>query len=341
MSKVLIVTDAWHPQTNGVVRCLETLGSQLIAMGHAVRYLTPQGFWTVPLPTYPEIALSLVGVATIAAIIEREAPDHLHIATEGPLGLIARYACLDAGLRFTTSYHTRYPEYVAARIPVPADWTYGFLRWFHSAAEATLVPTRSMLNELAEREFVNLREWTRGVDPNRFSPGPKTQFADLPGPHLLYVGRVAVEKNIEAFLALKTPGSKIVVGDGPARAELEARYPDASFMGRRTGEELSAIYRSADVFVFPSKTDTFGNVMIEALSSGLPVAAYPVTGPIDVLTDPACGALDDDLQLAVERALTLSREAARAHAARFTWSHCAELFLAALVPAQRLASKAA
>ncbi|MHB0987012.1 MAG: glycosyltransferase, partial [Sulfuricella sp.] len=182
---------------------------------------------------------------------------------------------------------------------------------------------------------------TRGVDPNQFSPGPKTQFADLPGPHLLYVGRIAVEKNIEAFLALKTPGTKIVVGDGPARAELEARYPDAIFMGRRTGEELSGIYRSADVFVFPSKTDTFGNVMIEALSSGLPVAAYPVIGPIDVLTDPACGALDEDLQLAVERALTLSREAARAHAARFTWSHCAELFLAALVPAQRLASKAA
>jgi glycosyltransferase involved in cell wall biosynthesis len=341
MSKVLIVTDAWHPQTNGVVRCLETLGSQLIASGHAVRYLTPQGFWTVPLPTYPEIALSLVGVATIAAIIEREAPDHIHIATEGPLGLIARHVCLDAGLRFTTSYHTRYPEYVAARLPVPAEWTYGFLRWFHSAAEATLVPTRSMLDELAGREFVNLVEWTRGVDPSQFAPGPKTCFADLPGPHLLYVGRIAVEKNIEAFLALKTPGTKIVVGDGPARAELEARYSDAVFMGRRTGAELSELYRSADVFVFPSKTDTFGNVMIEALSSGLPVAAYPVTGPIDVLTDPTCGALDQDLARAVERALTLSRDAARAHAARFTWAHCAELFLSALVPARPLDRKAA
>jgi glycosyltransferase involved in cell wall biosynthesis len=341
MSKVLIVTDAWHPQTNGVVRCLETLGTQLIATGHTVSSLTPQGFWTVPLPTYPEIALSLVGVPTIAAIVEREAPDHIHIATEGPLGLLARYVCLSAGLRFTTSYHTRYPEYVAARLPVPAEWTYGFLRWFHSAAAATLVPTRSMLGELRQREFPNLREWTRGVDPIRFSPGSKTRFADLPGPHLLYVGRVAVEKNIEAFLALQTAGSKIVVGDGPARGELETRYPDAVFMGRRTGEELSEIYRSADVFVFPSRTDTFGNVMIEALSSGLPVAAYPVTGPIDVLTDPACGALDDDLQRAVERALTLSREAARAHASRFTWAHCAELFLDALVPAQSPVRRAA
>lgn len=335
MTKVLIVTDAWHPQTNGVVRCLEAVGAQLVAGGHAVRYLTPQGFWTVPLPTYPEIALSLVSLSTIAAIIAQEAPDRIHIATEGPLGLLARHVCLDTGLRFTSSYHTRYPEYIAARLPVPAEWTYGFLRWFHSAAAATLVPTRSMLEELAGRDFVNLREWTRGVDPDRFSPGPKTMFAELPGPHLLYVGRVAVEKNIEAFLALKTGGSKIVVGDGPARAELEARFPDATFMGRRAGAELSEIYRSADVFVFPSRTDTFGNVMLEALSSGVPVAAYPVTGPMDVLTDPASGALDEDLGRAVARALTLSREAARAHASRFTWARCAELFVDTLVPAQR------
>lgn len=335
MAKVLIVTDAWHPQTNGVVRCLEALGAQLVAIGHTVRYLTPQGFWTVPLPTYPEIALSLVSISTIATIMAQEAPDQIHIATEGPLGLLARHVCLDSGLRFTSSYHTRYPEYVAARLPVPAEWTYGFLRWFHSAAEATLVPTRSMLEELAGWDFINLRQWTRGVDPGRFSPGPKTMFADLPGPHLLYVGRVAVEKNIEAFLALRTAGSKIVVGDGPARAELAARFPDAVFMGRRTGAELSEIYRSADVFVFPSRTDTFGNVMLEALSSGVPVAAYPVTGPVDVLTDPAAGALDEDLGRAVERALTLSRQAARAHASGFTWARCAELFLDTLVPAQR------
>lgn len=341
MARVLIVTDAWQPQTNGVVRCLEALGAQLVAGGHTVRYLTPQGFWTVPLPTYPEIALSLVGLSTIAAIIAQEAPDHIHIATEGPLGLLARYVCLDTGLRFTSSYHTRYPEYVAARLPVPAEWTYGFLRWFHSAAEATLVPTRSMLEELAGRDFVKLREWTRGVDADRFSPGPKTMFAKLPGPHLLYVGRVAVEKNIEAFLALKTGGSKIVVGDGPARAELEARFPDTMFLGRRAGAELSEIYRSADVFVFPSRTDTFGNVMLEALSSGVPVAAYPVTGPVDVLTDPAAGALDEDLGRAVERALTLSREAARAHASRFTWARCAELFLDTLVPARRPIARAA
>ena len=335
MSKVLIVTDAWLPQTNGVVRCLEAVGRELVRMGHEVSYLTPEGFWTFPMPTYPEIKLSIVSPPTIAAFIEREAPDHIHIATEGPLGLLARLICAEQGLAFTTSYHTRFPEYVAARAPIPVEWTYAFLRWFHGAAAATLVPTASMRDELQSRAFTGLRTWTRGVDHARFSPGEKTWFLDLPGPHLLYVGRVSVEKNVEAFLALDVPGTKIVVGDGPSRLELEAKYPEARFLGLRTGGELSSIYRSADVFVFPSRTDTFGNVMIEAMASGLPVAAYPVTGPRDVLTNPACAAMDEDLGAAVRRALTLDGAAARAHALTFTWAACAEIFLETLVPVRR------
>ncbi len=335
MSKVLIVTDAWLPQTNGVVRCLEALGRELLCMGHEVSFLTPAGFRTFPLPTYPEIRLSLASPLTIAASIEREAPHHIHIATEGPLGLLARLVCLEQGLAFTSSYHTRFPEYVAARMPIPIEWTYAFLRWFHGAAAATLVPTTSMRQELEHHGFTGLRTWTRGVDRTRFAPGEKTWFAGLPGPHLLHVGRVSVEKNVEAFLRLDLPGTKVVVGDGPARAELQARYPDALFLGFRTGDELSAIYRSADAFVFPSRTDTFGNVMIEALASGLPVAAHPVTGPRDILTDPACGAMDEDLAKAVRRALTLDRAAARRHALTFTWAACAEIFLETLVPVRR------
>jgi len=341
MSKVLIVTDAWLPQTNGVVRCLEAVGRELVHMGHAVSYLTPEGFWTFPLPTYPEIRLSIVSPPTISAFIERETPDHIHIATEGPLGLLARLICTEQGLSFTSSYHTRFPEYVAARMPIPTEWTYSFLRWFHGAAAATLVPTASMRDELQLRSFTGLRTWTRGVDHARFAPGEKTWFQHLPGPHLLYVGRVSVEKNVEAFLKLDLPGTKIVVGDGPSRAELTARYPEVQFLGLRTGEELSAIYRSADVFVFPSRTDTFGNVMIEAMASGLPVAAYPVTGPRDILTDPSCAAMDEDLGAAVLRALTLDRAAARAHALTFTWAACAAIFLDTLVPVRRQLAAAA
>lgn len=336
MSRIVIVTDAWFPQTNGVVRCLEAIGRELAAAGHDVHYLTPEGFWTFPMPTYPEIRLSLVTPMTIAATIARIAPDHIHIATEGPLGLLARFVCLEEGLAFTTSYHTRFPEYVAARMPIPMEWTYAFLRWFHAPAAATLVPTASLKTELEERGFTHLQLWTRGVDATRFSPGEKTWFRDLVGPRLLYVGRVAVEKNIEDFLALDVAGHKFVVGDGPARAELEAKYPDVLFLGTRKGEELSAIYRSADVFVFPSRTDTFGNVVLEALASGLPVAAYPVTGPRDILTDPRAGALDDTLAVAVRRALMLDPAAARAHALTFTWARCADIFSSILVPTRAL-----
>jgi glycosyltransferase involved in cell wall biosynthesis len=334
MAKVLIVTDAWLPQTNGVVRCLEAVGRELVAMDYEVSYLTPEGFWTFPMPTYPEIRLSVVSPPTIAGCVSRERPDHIHIATEGPLGLLARHICIEQGLAFTTSYHTRFPEYVAARLPIPVEWTYGFLRWFHAPAAATLVPTRSMVEELASRDFGGLVEWTRGVDHGLFHPGPKSEFTDLPGPHLLYVGRVSVEKNIEAFLSLDVPGSKIVVGEGPALAELKRLHPEVHFLGFRRGADLAACYRSADVLVFPSRTDTFGNVVLEALASGTPVAAFPVTGPRDVLTDPSAGALDENLAAAVTRALSLNRDDARAHALRFTWRRCAEIFADVLVPAQ-------
>ena len=330
--RILIVTDAWRPQINGVVRTLESVGKTLMAAGHDVYYLTPEKFWTVPVPTYPEIRLSLATGSAVARQIRAIEADHIHIATEGPLGLLARQYCLDRHLGFTTSFHTRFAEYLAMRMPVPQEWTYGYLRWFHGAAARTMVPTPSLRDDLLARGFANLTLWSRGVDGNRFRPGPKTQFHDLPGPHLLHVGRVAAEKNIEAFLALDTPGTKIVVGDGPDCARLMRTYPDAVFLGYRHGEELGEVYRSADVLVFPSLTDTFGNVITEALASGTPVAAYPVTGPRDVLSDPRAGAVHEDLGIAVANALTLSREHARAHGERFTWTASAGQFFNALEP---------
>ena len=333
--RILIVTDAWFPQTNGVVRTLSSVGNELEAQGHEVRFLTPERFWTLPVPTYPEIRLSLATQGAVSACIEGVAPDHIHIATEGPLGLQARQYCIDHGILFTTSFHTRFPEYLAARVPVPADWSYGYLRWFHGPASRTLVPTPSLIDELGGRGLTHLRLWSRGVDGQLFSPGPKTLFPDLPGPHLLYVGRVAAEKNIGAFLALDLPGTKVVVGDGPEREALSRSHPEALFLGYRYGRDLVEAYRSADVLVFPSRTDTFGNVVTEALSCGLPVAAYPVTGPRDILTDPECGALDEDLGEAVRRALALSRQAARALGERFTWAASAEQFLSALIRAGR------
>jgi glycosyltransferase involved in cell wall biosynthesis len=331
--RILVVTDAWRPQINGVVRTLESLAVQLRSWGHEVSFLTPEPFWTVPVPTYPEIRLSLVSRRTVFLSMARSRAHHIHIATEGPLGLLARRYCIERGRAFTTSFHTRFPEYVAERLPVPEEWSYGYLRWFHDPAAATMVPTPSLRDELRGHGFSHLSLWGRGVDGNRFHPGPKTMFIDLPGPHLLYVGRVSAEKNVTAFLDLDVPGTKIVVGDGPDRAHLERQHPGVRFVGYLHGEDLAAAYRSADVFVFPSRTDTFGNVMTEALASGTPVAAYPVTGPRDVITDQRAGSLHDDLGVAVRRSLRLDRADARAHGEQFTWSTSALQFLSALVPA--------
>lgn len=324
--RVLVATDAWHPQVNGVVRSLDAMAREAPALGADIRFLTPEGLAGIPMPTYPDIRLSLVTPATIRRRIEAEAPDHLHIATEGPIGLLARREALRRGMPFTTSYHTKFPEYLAARLPVPERLSYAWLRRFHNAGAGIMVSTASLEADLAARGFQRLLRWSRGVDTTLFTPD-RPRVLNLPRPVALFVGRVAVEKNIEAFLALDGPGSKVVVGEGPARAALQARYPEVHFLGLKEGEALAAIYASADVFVFPSRTDTFGIVLLEALAAGLPIAGYPVTGPLDVIGTAPVGALDEDLGAAVARALTCSRDACRAHAQTFSWRASAQQFL--------------
>ena len=330
--KTLIVTDAWLPQVNGVVRTLEHVVAELEAEGHEVSLITPAGFRTLPMPTYPEIRLSLTTSATVRHQIEKLAPDHIHIATEGPLGIAARKACLKLGRTFTTSYHTRFPEYLRARVPVPVGLTYAWLRRFHNAGTACLVATESIANDLTGRGFSNVTAWTRGVDHALFHPRDRAELADefdFERPIFINVGRVAVEKNLEAFLELDLPGTKLIVGDGPARKSLERRYPDAHFLGARSGEPLARAYCAADVFVFPSLTDTFGNVLLESLACGVPVAAFPVPGPLDVIGDSGAGVLDNDLRKAALAALEIPREKALEHAEKFTWAECARIFLEA------------
>ena len=287
--------------------------------------IAPDRFRTLPCPTYPEIRLSLATPRRIAALVAEARPAFIHIATEGPLGMLARRHCVKRGRGFTTSYHTKFPEYVAARAPLPLSWGYAFMRRFHNAGLGCMVATQSLEADLAAHGFRNLMRWPRGVDHALFRPRPGADLG-FPRPVFLYVGRVAVEKNLEAFLKLDLPGTKVVVGDGPARDHLARAYPDAKFLGLRRGEALGEAYAAADVFVFPSLTDTFGNVILEALASGVPVAAYPVTGPKDVVTDPRAGALDADLGKAALAALTLSREAAREFALRFSWPSSAAIF---------------
>jgi len=334
--RILIVTDAWRPQVNGVVRTLEKLAETLQERGVEVTFLTPEGYPSLPLPSYPEIRLAVASARQIAQRIADAAPDCIHIATEGPLGFLARRACLAGGRSFTTSYHTRFPEFLRARTPVPESWGYACMRRFHNAGCGTLVATPSLAAELAAKGFTNLRPWTRGVDTALFNPRKRVGLdlpgTILPGPIFLSVGRVAVEKNLPAFLDLDLPGSKIVVGDGPDLARLRARYPAVHFLGTRTGEELAAIYAASDVFVFPSRTDTFGNVLLEALASGCPVAAYPVTGPLDIVGETRCGVLSEDLREAALGALTVPRERARNRALAYSWAECASQFLAHLWP---------
>jgi glycosyltransferase involved in cell wall biosynthesis len=324
--RILIVTDAWHPQVNGVVRTLERVAEEVRLLGHNVLFLTPDLFRTIPMPTYPEIRLAITPPGAVAEKIEAFGPDHLHIATEGPLGQAARRASINRGWSFTTSYHTRFPEYLRARFPVPESWSYWWLRRFHNAGRGTLVATKSLAVELKVKGFEKVRPWTRGVDSETFRPRKKRDL-NFPKPIFLYVGRVAVEKNIEAFLSLDLPGTKVVVGDGPARKSLEEKFPKAKFLGEKTGEDLAKAYSSADVFVFPSLTDTFGIVILEALASGVPVAAYPVTGPLDVLKGTKAGALDKDLGKAAMKALKLKRTDARELALKHSWASCAKIFL--------------
>ncbi len=323
--RALIATDTWLPQVNGVVRSIEQMVRHAGACGAAVELVTPFDFRTLPLPTYPEIRLALAWPGAIARRIAAIAPTHIHIATEGPVGFATRAVCVRHGLPYSTSYHTRFPEYVSARVPIPPAWVYRLLRRFHSRAGAVMVATEALREELVQHGFSNIRLWSRGVDATLFNPLKEDSLAH-PRPIFLYVGRLAVEKNLPAFLSLDLPGTKLVVGDGPARAELERQFPQARFVGTLTGEPLAAIYASADVFVFPSRTDTFGMVLLEALASGLPVAAFPVTGPKDVLGTSGCGVLDDDLGRAAMAALEISRARCRAYAERFRWEESARQF---------------
>lgn len=331
--RIAIVTDAWAPQVNGVVRTLETTARELAAMGQEAGFVTPADFGSVPCPTYPEIRLALAHRHQVGERIKEFAPDSLHIATEGPLGIAARNWAVERGLSFTTAYHTHFPQYLARRTHLPAGLFWRFIRWFHGAASATLVATESLRGELAAQGIARTRLWSRGVDLGLFTANGRMLPAldALPCPISLYVGRVAVEKNIEKFLAADVPGTKVVVGDGPQRAELEARFPEAVFLGVLRGAELAAAYRTADVFVFPSSTDTFGLVMIEALACGTPVAAYPVGGPRDILTEKV-GAMSTHLEAAIATALRLSRADCADFARGFGWKAATNQFLTALAP---------
>ena len=336
--KILVATDAWHPQVNGVVRTLGQVAREARALGAELEFLTPGDFRTLPLPSYPEIRLALPGPGEIARRFDRSRPDAVHVATEGPLGHAVRRLCTRRRLPFTTSFHTRFPDYLAERLPVPerltCGVTWGWLRRFHCAGAAVLAATPTLAAELSARGFTNVRLWPRGVDADLFRPRGRGVL-NLPRPVFLTVGRLAVEKNIEAFLKLELPGSKVVVGDGPARAQLAKSYPDAVFLGARHGEALADIYASADVFVFPSRTDTFGLVLLEALASGVPVAAFPATAPRDVIGEAPIGVLDENLRCACLEALELSRHDCRDFAVAMTWQKSANKFLEHVMQATR------
>ncbi len=328
--KILVATDAWHPQINGVVRTLGKVADEARGFGVEMDFLSPAEFRTLPMPSYPEIRLALVGARAVERRLERLRPDAIHVATEGPIGHAMRRVCIRLGVPFTTSFHTRFPDYLAERLPVPERWTreltWGYLRRFHRAGKAVLAATPALVTELETRGFKNVKLWPRGVDAALFRPREGVTL-DLPRPIFLTVGRVAVEKNLEAFLKLDLPGSKVVVGDGPARAALQRAHPDAVFLGARQGEALAEAYAAADVFVFPSHTDTFGLVLLEALASGVPVAAFPAPAPRDVLGSAPVGALDEDLRAACLKALDVSRDACRDYALTMTWEKSARLFV--------------
>ena len=330
--RIAIITDAWRPQVNGVVTTLGRTRDELEARGHEVTVVNPSGGRTIPCPTYPEIRLAVLPGRRVARELDATAPDAVHVATEGPLGMAARHYCLRQGLSFTTSYHTQFPQYLHKRAPVPESWSYAWLRRFHGRAVRTLVPTEQQRRDLVEHGFDNVVIWSRGVDTDLFRPRDR-EFLDLPRPICIYVGRVAVEKNLEAMLEARLPGSKLIVGDGPDYAKLRRRYPEAHFVGYKFGEALARHLAAADVFVFPSRTDTFGLVMLEAMACGTPVAAYPVTGPVDVVRHGISGWLHENLARAVERALTLPREGCRAAALERTWGKATGEFMSHLARA--------
>ena len=331
--RILVATDAWHPQVNGVVRTLTSMARSASALGEEISFLTPDGFPSMAVPTYPGLRIALPNRREIARRIEAASPDAIHIATEGPVGWAVRGYCRRRKLAFTTSYTTRFPEYVAVRTGIPASVGYAVLRHFHAAASMTMVAADSLRQELGSRGFRKLGFWTRGVDTELFTPDDPAEL-DLPRPIFMTMGRVAVEKNLDAFLALDLPGSKVVIGDGPQKTTLQQKYPKVRFLGEKKGRDLSAHLAAADVFVFPSLTDTFGVVQLEALACGTPVAAFPVTGPLDVIGDRPIGALGADLRSACIRALAMSREACRNFALERSWESSARQFIGNLTALQ-------
>ncbi|MGD8712342.1 MAG: glycosyltransferase family 1 protein [Thiohalophilus sp.] len=332
--RIAIATDAWKPQTNGVVTTLSTTSRVLEQSGHDVLLLTPEPFRTIPLPTYPDIRLALFPYRRLAGMLDEFCPEAIHIATEGPVGKAVRRYCLRRNLKFTTSYHTQFPEYLRLRLPIPLRLSYLYFRWFHGPSERTMVPTPSMQHRLTGHGFKNVMVWSRGVDIHMFQPYGKEYMSD-DRPIFIYVGRVAIEKNIEAFLSLELPGTKYVVGDGPDRQMLEEKHPEVIFTGFRYGEELARTIAAADVFVFPSLTDTFGLVMLEAMACGLPVAAFPVTGPRDVVINGVTGCLDEDLRRACLRALKINPENPRDYSLSHSWHEATDQFESYLAPNER------
>ena len=332
--RVAVATDAWEPQVNGVVRTLQQTRAHLAELGHEPLFMTPPDFATFPCPTYPSVRLALLPGKKVERILRDFKPEAVHISTEGPIGHAARSFCRRAGIPFTTSFHTLFPEYIRARVPFPVNWSYAYLRRYHGRAARTLVATRSLAEHLRARGFDNLAVWARGVDTELFKPGPKS-FLPGPRPLSMYMGRVAVEKNIEAFLDLDLPGTQYVVGDGPDLNGLRSRYPDVRFVGQKVGAELAAHVAAADVFVFPSLTDTFGLVMLEAMACGVPVAAFPVTGPVDVVRNGKTGVLDRDLRTAVLGALKLDPGDCVAYARQHTWLDSTKRFVSLLEPVDR------
>jgi glycosyltransferase involved in cell wall biosynthesis len=330
--RILLATDAWEPQVNGVVRTLTRTVAECRAMGHEIEVISPDLYKTVPMPTYPEIRLALGAYDDMQERFKAFEPEAIHIATEGPIGLTARRICLEWKLPFTTSYHTKFPEYISARFPVPVSVGYAYMRWFHKPSGRLMVATPSMRDELARHGFRNISPWSRGVDTELFRPGLEPVYAGLQRPIWLNVGRIAVEKNIETFLKLDLPGTQVVVGDGPAREELTKKYPHAVFVGAKFGEELARYFSDADVFVFPSLTDTFGLVILEAMGGGTPVAAFPAPGPIDIIPGSKAGVVDEDLRAACLACLELDRADVRAYAERFSWRASAEEFVRNLQP---------
>lgn len=332
--KILIATDAWFPQVNGVVRTLDEVTQRLISFGHEIDLITPAERKTIGLPSYPEIRLAWVSQKEISQTVERFNPDYIHIATEGPIGWAVKHWCIKNKKSFTTSFHTQFAEYVSMRLPLPGVKALGYLmlRHFHKSSERVLTPTKTITDILRSRGFENVVSWTRGVDHQIFKPHPGKSQRKTENPKLVYMGRVAVEKGLEDFLSSNVKGTKIIIGDGPARKALEAKYPEAHFLGYKFGDDLAAELSACDVFVFPSRTDTFGLVMIEAMACGLPVAAYPVAGPVDVVYHGVSGWLDDDLSVAIKKALTLDTDDVIKHAAKFTWSETANMLFDNLVP---------